>query len=106
VYMIKVGLMKDAQPVSSNATAELKITASPDRAAVFVDGEFAGHVNEFQGAGKAMLLTPGKHDIRIALPGYQPFETMLELRAHQKAKVETALLKGSVTESGSLVASQ
>ena len=28
------------------------------RAAVFVDGQYAGHVDEFDGVGKAMLLTP------------------------------------------------
>ena len=106
LHVVKVMLAKDMQTPSPNATAELKIEATPERAAVFVDGQFAGHVNEFGGAGKAMLLTPGRHAIRLALPGYVPFETTMNLAAHQKAKIETDMQKGSITEAGSSVAEQ
>jgi len=88
---------------SKDATGELKISATPTRAAVFVDEQFAGHVDEFDGVGQAMLLTPGQHRVRLALPGYLPFETTVDLRPHQKLKIETALVKGSITEAGSLV---
>jgi len=37
------------------------------------------------------------------LPGYLPFETVVDLRPHQKLKIETTLVKGSITEAGSLV---
>ncbi len=55
------------------------------------------------GVGKAMLLTPGKHRVRVALPGYLPFETVVDLRPHQKLKIQTELEKGSIAEAGSLV---
>jgi hypothetical protein len=105
VHVVNVALAKQAQPSTQTATAELKIAATPTRAAVFVDDQFAGHVDEFSG-GRAMLLVPGPHRLRIALPGYQPFETTLNLRAHQKAKIETALLHGSISDAGSLVTPQ
>ncbi|HEY7351662.1 MAG TPA: PEGA domain-containing protein [Terriglobales bacterium] len=103
VHVVSLSLVKDGLAPAKGATGELKISASPDRAAVFVDNQFTGHVNEFDGMGKAMLLTPGKHHVRIALPGYLPFETVVDLRAHQKLKIETALVKGSITDAGSLV---
>jgi len=103
VHTINLLLVKDARTPAKNATGELKISATPTRAAVFVDEQFTGHVDEFDGLGKAMLLTPGKHRVRIALPGYLPFETVVDLRPHQKLKIETALMKGSITEAGSLV---
>jgi PEGA domain len=103
VHVIKLSLAKDGRAPSKSATAELKISATPVRAAVFVDDQFAGHVDEFNGVGKAMLLTPGQHHVRIALPGYLPFETVVDLRPHQKLKIQTALVKGSITEAGSLV---
>jgi hypothetical protein len=103
VHTITLALVRDAQAPTKNATGELKISATPDRAAVFVDNQFTGHVNEFQGVGKALLLTPGQHHVRIALPGYLPFETVVDLRPHQKLKIETALVKGSITDAGSLV---
>ena len=103
VHTINLSLVKDARTQAKNATGELKISATPTRAAVFVDEQFTGHVDEFDGLGEGMLLTPGKHRVRIALPGYLPFETVVELRPHQKLKIETALMKGSITEAGSLV---
>jgi hypothetical protein len=101
--LINISLVRDQHPNTSAATGELKISATPTRAAVFVDNQFAGHVDEFDGAGKAMLLTPGRHSVRVALPGYLPFETVVEVRAHQKVKLQTDLVKGSITEAGTLV---
>jgi hypothetical protein len=101
--VVNVTLVRAAHPQNGAATGELKIDATPTRAAVFVDNQFAGHVDEFDGAGKAMLLTPGRHSVRVALPGYLPFDTVVDLRPHQKLKIKTDLVKGSITEAGSVV---
>jgi hypothetical protein len=103
LHTINLALVKDARTPAKDATGELKISATPARAAVFVDDQFTGHVDEFDGIGKAMLLTPGQHHVRIALPGYLPFETVVSLRPHQKLKIQTDLVKGSITEAGALV---
>ena len=103
VHTIQLALMRDTRTPPKDATGELTISASPARAAVFVDEQFAGHVDEFDSVGKAMLLTPGQHHVRVALPGYLPFETVVELRPHQKLKIQTALMKGSIVQEGSLV---
>ncbi len=39
-------------------------------------------VAEFRGVGRAMLVAPGKRKITISLPGYQSFETELNLVAN------------------------
>jgi hypothetical protein len=106
VREFNVSLVKSAPIPRGQATGELKISAVPSRAVVFVDNQYAGHVDEFDGAGKAMLLTPGQHRVRIALPGYLPFDTVIDLRPHQRLKLETQLVKGSITEAGSLVSRQ
>jgi hypothetical protein len=103
VHKIPISLVKDGRTLSVPATAELKISAIPSRAAVFVDDQFAGHVDEFDGPGQALLLTPGEHHVRIALPGYLPFDTTVNVRPKQKLKIQTALAKGSITEAGSHV---
>ena len=103
---VNVELVKSARLPTKDATGELKIAATPSRAAVFVDGQYAGHVDEFDGVGKAMLITPGQHRLRIALPGYLPFDTMVDLRPQQKLKIQTDLVKGSITEAGSQVNKQ
>lgn len=102
LHTIELSLSKDARTPPKDATGELKIAATPERAAVFVDQQFAGHAEEFDGR-RAMLLTPGQHYVRIALPGYLPFETTVNLRPHQKLKIKTELVRGSIVEAGSLV---
>jgi PEGA domain len=103
VHTIALVMTKSSIRAAAKATAELKIDADPARAAVFVDKQFVGHVDEFNGPGQALLLTPGEHQIRLELPGYQPFETVVTLRDHQKLKIATKMMKGSITEAGALV---
>jgi 23S rRNA A2030 N6-methylase RlmJ len=95
--VVKVRLERDSRVHYSEVTAEVKLQISPDRAAVFVDDAFAGHAGEFGGIGRGMLIAPGKHRIRIALAGYQTFETEINLSANQKTEIKTDLVKASVT---------
>jgi PEGA domain len=73
--------------------ATVKISVNPSRAAVFLDGQFIGHVGEFEGVGRGLLVAPGEHKLRIALPGYQTFETSVNPLANQKVEVKTDLVK-------------
>jgi hypothetical protein len=82
-----------ASTFSVHATAA---AVNPSRAAVFLDGLFVGHVGEFEGAGRGMLVAPGTHQIRIALPGYQTFETDINPIANQKVEIKTELVKNGV----------
>jgi hypothetical protein len=95
---LDVKLEKDTRIQYPRITAEIKLKVNPDRAAVFVDGVFVGHVAEFGGMGRALLVAPGKRKIRISLPGYQTFETDIELVANQKSTVKTDLVKGGPAE--------
>ncbi|HEV8262668.1 MAG TPA: PEGA domain-containing protein, partial [Burkholderiales bacterium] len=79
-----------------DVTATLKLTIQPGRAAVFVDGRFAGHASELGGALHSMLISPGKHAIKVELPGYRSFETEVNLLAGQKSEIKTELVKGSI----------
>ncbi len=40
-----------------------------------------------------MLVAPGSHKIRVALPGYKTFETDIDPLANQKVEVKTDLVK-------------
>ena len=87
-------------------TAELKLTVEPGRAAVFIDDNYVGHVSEFGGALHSLLISPGKHRIKVALPGYQTFETEVGLLAGQKSEVKTELVKGSIEQASSEIKNQ
>lgn len=94
VQILRVLLAKDPRALYPTISGEVKLSIDPDRAAVFVDNQFAGHAHEF-GGGRAMLLSPGKHTIKITLPGYQSFNTEIEVRANQKYDIKTQLPKGT-----------
>jgi hypothetical protein len=95
---VSVKMEKDTRVQLPHVTAEIKLDVRPNRAAVFVDGVFVGHVREFTGIGRALLVTPGKRKIKISLPGYQTFETDIELVANQKSTVKTDLVSGGPAE--------
>jgi hypothetical protein len=95
---VHVQLARDTEARYPDVTAEIKMQVKPSRAAVFIDGIFAGHIDEFDGPGQALLVAPGKRRIKIALPGYQPFESEVELRPNQKFVLKTELSKGSILQ--------
>jgi len=93
--VVRVAMEKAPRGPLPDVTATVKITVNPARAAVFLDGLFVGHVGEFAGLGRGMLVAPGTHQIRIALPGYQTFETDINPLATQKVEIKTDLVKNS-----------
>jgi hypothetical protein len=97
--LVRVAMQKGPTGAMPAVTSEVKIAVNPTRAAVFVDGLFVGHVAEFQGLGRGLLVAPGPHTIKIALPGYQTFETQISPAARQKVEVKTELLRSQgITE--------
>ena len=92
--VIQVTMRKDSRVQLPTVTAAVKLSVSPNRAAVLVDGVFVGHVDEFDGPGQAMLIAPGKHKIIISLPGYQSFESEVTLAPQQQFQLKTDLRKG------------
>lgn len=103
---IEVKMEKDNRVALPKITAQIKLDVKPNRAAVFVDGVYVGHIAEFEGVGRAMLVAPGKHKIMISLPGYQNFETEIDLVANQKSTIKTELVKGGPVEGPGLPPAQ
>lgn len=91
--VVPVAMVKAATGPMPAIWSEVKIAVSPSRAAVFLDGRFVGHVGEFEGVGHALLVAPGDHKIKIALPGFKTFETEINPSLNQKVEVKTDLLK-------------
>jgi len=96
--IMTVKLEKDPKAQYSAVTSEIKLKVTPERAAVFVDDSFAGYVSQFNGVGKGMLVSPGAHHIKIALPGYQQFDTDVNLLPKQKMTIKTDLAPGSIMQ--------
>ena len=87
----------------AKTSAEIRLNVRPDRAAVFLDDNYVGHVDDFYGLDRAMLVMPGKHNIKIALGGYKTFETELTLLPRQKFALKTELAEGSISDADPLI---
>jgi hypothetical protein len=98
VTTVTVRLEKDPNVEMPTQTSEIKLEVTPERAAVFLDGAYAGSVADFRGLGHGMLVEPGKHTIKIDLAGYRPFTTEVNLLPKQKYSVKTDLVEGSILQ--------
>jgi hypothetical protein len=84
-------------------TSTLKLKIKPKRAAVFLDEKFVGHASDFGGAFRSMKISPGKHRIRVELPGYRTFDTEINLLANQESELKTELVPGSIEQNSPLI---
>ena len=102
ILTVPVKMQRAPDAIWPSVTAELKVDVQPDRSAVFVDDKFQGHAGEL-GGHHSMLLSPGMHRIKVELPGYQSFESDVNLVAGQKSVVKTDLVKGSINQADPLI---
>jgi hypothetical protein len=65
-------------PVDNRGSLRLQV--EPKTAQVFVDGGYAGTVDQFDGHFQHLDLTPGKHQVEIQQPGFAPlmFQTYIQ----------------------------
>ena len=91
--LVNVTMVKAQGYVMPSVTSEIKMSVNPDRAAVFLDGQFVGHAGEFGGIAKSLLVAPGHRKISISLSGYNTFNTEIDLAPNQKFELKTDLVK-------------
>lgn len=91
--LVTVTMVKAQGYVMPAVTSEIKMSVNPDRAAVFLDGQYIGHAGEFGGIGKSLIVAPGHRKISISLPGYNTFNSEIDLAPNQKFVLKTDLVK-------------
>ena len=83
-----------------NDAAEFRLDIQPKRAAVFVDDGYMGHGGDFGGRFHSMLVSPGKHRLKITLDGYNTYETEIDAVASNKSQMKIALEKSGDAPTG------
>jgi hypothetical protein len=71
---------------------ELRLRVRPREAEVYVDGYYAGRVDDFDGTFQSLRLTPGPHAIEIIAPGYEVLEFQVGPAARGKITYEGDLI--------------
>jgi len=72
--------------------AEVRIQATPKDAAVYVDGFYAGVVDDFDGNFQRLPLTPGGHKIELFMEGYRTVRKNLYLQPGSTMKMHETLV--------------
>jgi len=65
-------------------TGEVRLQVQPRFAEVYVDGYYAGTVDDFDGTFQSLRLESGPYHIEIVAPGYDTLEVDLRVSAGQK----------------------
>jgi hypothetical protein len=66
----------------------LRIEAKPRETQVYVDGYFAGLVDDFDGISQRLRAKPGEHQIELYLEGHQPFREKMLFRPGNTLKIK------------------
>jgi len=102
-HLVNVSMHLAPTATVPDITATLKLNIKPNRAAVFLDEKYVGHAGEFGGKFRSMKIGPGKHKIRVELPGYRTFVTEVDLLANQETEVKTELVPGSIEQNTPMI---
>jgi hypothetical protein len=65
-------------------SGQLRLQVEPKNADVYVDGYYAGIVDDFDGRFQHLSLTPGSHHLEIVAAGNQPLVFDITIEAHHK----------------------
>jgi hypothetical protein len=71
--------------------ASVRLEVSPKEAEVYIDGYYAGVVDDFDGAFQRLRVEPGEHEIEIYLEGYRPFSQKVYLTPDKTFKIRHTL---------------
>lgn len=72
-------------------SAAVRVEVRPREAQVFVDGYFAGLVDDFDGIFQRLHVRPGPHEIVVHLDGYQQIREQLYLNARATVSIRDTM---------------
>ena len=73
-------------------TGELRLQVRPPDAQVFINGAYAGTVDNFDGTFQALRLEQGDYKVEIVLPGYEPLDFDVRITPGEKVTYKGDLL--------------
>lgn len=76
-------------------TASIRTLVDPERTNVFVDGYYAGTVDDFDGLFQRLHVSPGRHDIAFKLEGYRTYVVRVYATSDHTIKIRHDMDKGS-----------
>ncbi|HVQ13244.1 MAG TPA: PEGA domain-containing protein [Vicinamibacterales bacterium] len=63
-----------------DSSASVRLQVEPREAEVFVDGYYAGTVDDFDGTFQRLRVEPGDHEVEVFLPGHRSYQQKVYLQ--------------------------
>ena len=73
-------------------TGELRLQVRPRDAQVFIEGSYAGTVDDFDGTFQSLRLEEGEYSVELVLPGYEPLDFDVRITAGEKVTYKGDLI--------------
>jgi len=80
-------------PVFAPPESDIRVLVTPKEAEVYVDGYYAGIVDDFNGVFQRLRVPPGEHEITLHLAGYRTVTQKLYLAANSTFKLRYTMEK-------------
>jgi hypothetical protein len=71
--------------------SDLRFAVTPKEASVYIDGYFAGYVDDYNGMFQRLHVEPGAHEIVVYLKGHRSLREKLYLSPNSTRKISGAL---------------
>lgn len=75
-------------PYYDDPTPEIRLEVKPKQAQVYVDGYYAGIVDDFDGTFQRLRLRPGNHELVLYLEGYRTVKQNIHVGSRQDSKIK------------------
>lgn len=79
-------------PAYYPVSVDIRLQVKPKNAAVYVDGYYAGVVDDFDGFFQRLRIPPGEHDLTLYLEGYRTIHQHVNLSPRSGYKARYVLL--------------
>jgi len=76
-------------------TGSLRLLVEPKEARVYVDGYYAGIVDDFDGLFQRLNISPGRHDIMFKLDGFRSYRVRVYVPLDQTVKIHYKMVPGA-----------
>ncbi len=76
-------------------TAAIRVLVDPSEARVYVDGYYAGAVDDFDGLFQRLHVSPGRHEIALKLEGYKTHRMKVYASPSRTLKLRYRMQRGS-----------
>jgi hypothetical protein len=78
-------------PYAYDPSGSLRLQVTPKQAGVFVDGYYAGTVDDFDGTFQRLHVEPGEHDLQVYLPGHRLIRQKVYMQPGKTFSVKQAM---------------